>query len=307
MSNNTFIDIAELEHKYRAYTKLRNTVLHHFQAESVFDEVYPLIYEAVLRIAEGKLSLVESIDYLNGAYSPGYRCDTKVYTIVRDAVNKTSMESITEGTQTYVLSIIVCMAALRLLMDKYSIIDDNDVKASGAAREAHSIFKNNIETNIGYYSNIDIVSGVSGALDYKEEPRSGYGNNLSQKFRFEATIGVDYKWYDNVKGNGITQVDIGGKNALTLSAKEILGHPLESDGVRLFQSKVLYTKVPQTISTYALKVNEGASLIHIEDKVIAIQQLTDSCVITTGKDESWAVRTMRGRMKKKMMNMMDLI
>ena len=91
--------------------------------------------------------------------------------------------------------------------------------------------------------------------------------------------------------------------------KRLKNHELLGDDVRLFQAKVFYTKVPNTISTYRMKPGVGKQVLHVEDKVIAIQSLHEvpPDIITTGKDQSWAVRTMRGRMKKKIVNIMGIL
>ena len=133
---------------------------------------------------------------------------------------------------------------------------------------------------------------------------------------------VDEKYMDNVYKNQITTCDIAGKKCFTLCAEEELNHELSNQDVRLFKAKVGYTKIPvdfQSCSGWGWRQNNTQkeslqqqkakirAVIYTEERWIAIQDQNGERIMeATGKDKSWAIRTMKQRMKTKMMKQMGL-
>ena len=130
---------------------------------------------------------------------------------------------------------------------------------------------------------------------------------------------VDEHYISNVKDNKIEVCDIAGKRCFTLSAVEELNHELSNDGVRLFKAIVGYTKIPLTFedngyhwrrSNHKTLQEQKANIravIHTEERWIAIQDQNGERIMeATGKDKSWAIRTMKQRMKTSMLKKMGL-
>ena len=181
----------------------------------------------------------------------------------------------------------------------YANIDPNIEKADKAARKAYRKWRAN-EGPIGWRNKIDIEAKVGEGATYD------FNYNPSET-SFTAIIYVDETYMDTVEANNINVVDIAGKPVITLKAEEIIGHELEDNNVRLFKATVGYTKVSRGINTYRLKCEEEArSLIRIEEKWIAFQELPNGRITATGKDKAWAIRTMKSRMKLTMMKQMGL-
>ena len=130
---------------------------------------------------------------------------------------------------------------------------------------------------------------------------------------------VDEKYIANVKGNQITTCDIAGKKCFTLCAEEELNHELSNQDVRLFKAVVGYTKIPldfdhggygwsrkPTKTVIEQKANIR-NVIYTEERWIAIQDQDGKRIMeATGKDKSWAIRTMKQRMKTSMLKQMGL-
>lgn len=218
---------------------------------------------------------------------------------------KLSLKSINKSIANYCDAICSRKAALLMLRDHLSKVDTWAVRCSDAAVKAGRLF-NSIKTHTGYHIDINFTHELPpGTIDYIHENVS---HNGYIRYTNTVNFGIDGNWFTNVVENGIERVDIAGKEVMTTWAEEIPEHELLDEGVKLFKATVAVTQMKRDYSSWSLTPEQVENVIRLEEKVIAIQQLTsEPDIITTGKDISWAVRTMKGRMKKKMYDMMDLI
>ena len=299
------INVEYYENEFIELTKMRNSLLHFHQIPAaIFDKLYNDRYEEMKENAEHRSeSIMERIYYLQKVDgSNGYR---NRQNFLQENGTKRIHKTMEQPIEMIFRALAGRMAAVRLLVDVYEPMDDTAVKNSAAVVEVAKSFRGWAETNIGWRNHITFEVGTPGQMTITEKPEAYYGGT---RYYWNAEVTVDHSWIDVVRANKIDRVDIGGKAATTVWAEEILEHDLVDDDVKLFKAKVLYTKVPRDISTWAGESGDGEKIVFLEDKHIAIQPVTDGRdIITTGKDASWAIRTMRGRMKKKMLQMMDIL
>lgn len=155
--------------------------------------------------------------------------------------------------------------------------------------------------------------------DYSQKDANGHALKVEYDIVYpKITWFVDEKYIANVKDNQITTCDIAGKKCFTLCAEEELNHELSSQDVRLFKAVVGYTKVPitfdhgygwgrRTHKTILEQKTAVRSVIYTEERWIAVQDQNGSRIMeATGKDKSWAIRTMKQRMKTSMLKQMGL-
>lgn len=168
-----------------------------------------------------------------------------------------------------------------------------------------------IEPSIGWRNHIRIEGhrhqGGMMTIEKTEAGKIHWGNNKGQdSYNGTAIFYVDENYIKNVKDNGIEVVDIAGKEVLTLAATKVDDHDMVDQGVELFEATVAYAKVPRDVDTWQMTEDDVDKIFHCEQKFIAKWVNTSSTHIATGKDASWALRTMRSRMKKDMMKQMGL-
>ena len=307
VSKNTFIDIQQLSEELDEVTKLRNVMMNHYSlSHDEMDKLHIFAADAVIKEYDEDnrgLSLTELIKVMKEAsmiYPVRGRFKESI-TLPEKLHIKAMKDEITD----HITTIVVRMALLNHLIHTVSQIDDWAVKCSGAAKDAGRVF-NAVKTNIGWHNNIEVVSGTPGNIEVEERTNTHYRG--STNIYYDAKIEVDGNWLRDVKGNNIEIVDIGGKECMPMWATEILDHDLLDQDVRLFETEVVYTKVPYDYDRWASKSGDWQKILHTEKRVVAVQSLASSKpVITTGKDKSWAVRTMKARMKKKMAKMMGIV
>lgn len=301
---NSFVDMAALNVEKEEVEKLLKTLCRHYNINQ--DQLTPDLEAARVSIKEhafaDHMSLVDTSKFLHGNCGLFKRFHTVGIRALSDKLHLKSDlgRSVTE----VFMDSLGRLVSLDILINDFAIRTDWDVKCSGAAKEAKMLWRGQVETSIGYRNKVNVVTeGTPGDLVIDEKLYHGQAGS----YHWEAKLTVDGNWYKDVVDHKIAKVDIGGKMCLTLCADEIMEHDLLDEDVKLYQAKVAYTKVPQGVSCWSGALGDGAKSIFVEDKVIAVQTLPGGPpIITTGKDKSWAVRTMKMRMRKKIFDMMDL-
>lgn len=176
-----------------------------------------------------------------------------------------------------------------------------------------------VQTDIGYYNQVTF-SGVKGAdpmnVTYTEELEDNkYYDYNTRKYitkgkkvkKSESMIGINENWIEDVQKKGLQYTDIGGKNCLVTSAKEVEEHELKDQNVKLYDCTVCYTLRPLSANSWQSQAGEPAKWFHVEKRHVAVQKLpSGSTEQASGKDKSWAIRTMKARMKRTMMKQMGL-
>lgn len=303
------IDVKGLLDELKEIHKTVNTLCNHYSIDpKKLNVVADNHKKDLIRDCDRHDSYGDSIQYLKKRHTSNTGANYGDTRYIRELLNteKSSVHTMQNSIAEFISLNIRRMAAIKLLTEKYANITEKDILDSTASKEAQRWFNRNVATNIGWRNSIHFVPGAEGTIvDYTEEVNGIQTGSVN----WDMQIGIEGTWLSEVVANGIQLVDIGGKSCMTLCAKEIEEHELKDDDVRLFQAKVVYTHVPRTMDTWCPKPGDGKDVVKIEDKVIAIQtyESGERPTITTGKNQSWAIRTMRGRMKKKMMQMMDLI
>lgn len=306
MRNN--INVQYYENEYEELIKFRNTLLHfHKVSELAFQTMYDSAYLSLKKDAPlHSDSIKEQIFWLqrqNGCRGTGMRF--KEEWMNRECSNKRIHKTMLGPIYDAFHACAVRMASIRLLVDIYEPMDDVAVKTSAAVVTFGQKFRYYAETNIGWRNHINVEAGIPGDLKIKEKIETSYSGN--QFVAFEATIGVDHTYMETVVPNNIEVVDIAGKDVAVVWAKEIEEHELKDEGVKLFESIVAYTRVPRSVNTWNLKAGQAKEIVLVEKKHIAVQHIEGGKdIIATGKDQSWAIRTMKGRMKRKMYDLMGL-
>ena len=299
-----------LEQEYRELVKAKNSWFHFHNTDP---SVFITVQENHRKDLDGDLSRVSSvpdeIDYLlrtNTAQAGTHYGDLNLIQRAMDK-SRASHKFLSRPAAEYISAIARRMVCIRLLVDKYSLLNEGDVLDSKAVNEAGRIFRRNIRSPIGWQNSINFEVGSPGTMTNYTEQVETYHSGMS-RVHWTVTLGVDRSWIQVVQENGIELVDIAQKPYMTLWAEEIEEHELKDRGVRLFQSKIVSTKVPRTMNTYNGQSGDGKRVVLLEDRVIAVQSFESERkpVITTGKNQAWAIRTMKARMKKTMMQMMDL-
>ena len=304
---NTFVNIKNLSVERTDTEKLLNTILNHLSLS--MDNLKNLrlaLYDNHKDWFKDQSDVPEAIQQLHRVTGRSmfarYNDETIGDVLTAQKVNLKNSQEVLETT---VFELTGRLAAIDFLIAEASKLDLNYIKAAGSAEAASRVFRYSVNTIRGYNNKFKVIAGEKSKLTVKEEPITGWRGNVTMSM--QGSVEVDHTWWDDVHLNDIAKVDIGGKACLTLEAEEIMEHELLCDDVRLFQAKVLYTKMPSYIDPFRMKANEAFDIVHVEDKVIAIQNLPDSSpIITTGKNQSWAVRTMKGRMKKKIVDIMGI-
>ena len=296
------INLEKVTEEHEALIKTRNMMQNHYGiSDDSWTELHSNAMEGTVDVYKNSDSVAEGIQNVKRINR-----DRTDYTFGNSwrkehLKNKISSMHINNPTFSYLASIASRMAALEYLRDTLSKINEWDVKCSEAAVKADREFRYKVKTSVGWQTEIKFTHEIPvGTMDMLLNNPDNYNRNTIY-------FGVDGHWLTDVDANHIAVVDIAGKSCLTLCATEIAEHELIDDDVKLYQAKVCYTKVPRDVSSWRMGANEINKVFHLEDKVIAVQSLpATKPIITTGKDKSWAVRTMRGRMKKKMFDLMDI-
>ena len=302
------IIVEEYEAEYQDLLKAKNAFLHfHKIPEEAWQAAYAEAEQAVehsFKRIDSVVDQFEIVKHINSDIT-GYSSPKTL----RDRYlgSRPSHEALGMQYSIHLLTIACRAAACRRAVDHFAKIDEWHIACTDAVVKARSDWRHGVQTNIGYRSHIGFEIGTPGEVDISTEASTHWRG--TQAHHLKATVYVDGTYSNLIKQMGFHIVDIAGKACLTISADEITGHELEDKGVRLFNSKVIYTKVPRTIDSWGMTSDEAKSIFHVEDKVIAVQPPHGeggSPTIATGKDQSWAVRTMKGRLKKRMYAMMGV-
>lgn len=205
------------------------------------------------------------------------------------------------------------------VVNEYNNIDEVQADADKGAERANSAYRQ-IMSGTPYAWNINIIGKKHAKLpsrtQWKINHRTDYRNyttdaNGSRVYAREKYYLPKHTWYidetymDVVDKYKIHTTDIAGKNCFTLKAELVEEHELKDQGVQLFKAIVGYTKIGTNFSDKT-KAGVRAS-IFTEERWIAIQDQDGRRVEqATGKDKSWAIRTMKQRMKSSMLKQMGL-
>ena len=205
------------------------------------------------------------------------------------------------------------------LVDNYLNLDPIQADADSAAVEARRAYQR-IQTGFPYGWSVNIMGkpgkGKERKFTWKQNKNSrydrtkgGYVDVLEHMPR--VTWYVDETYMDTVHKYKIHTTDIAGKKCFVKHAELITGHELESQDVKLFKAVVGYTKVPVDFDSWgSTRVKSKADIracIFNEERWIAVQELPDGRrEQASGKDQSWAIRTMKQRMKSTMLRTMGL-
>ena len=303
--SSPYVNVADCLAEIDELTKAMKTVMNHYNIPmNYFDNYKEQIRESITNGVENhNRSIPEQIkelmEYSTSAF--GYRFGDQM----EELFTKSSAKHTSGAIARLLTTQFSRGVAMRILIDKYSHYDDWTVKSSQGLVVANRQWRSRVLTSTGYYMNTSI------ALSDKDNPVGTLvgvedQSNTHSRGQTDIKFYIDGHWTDNVFNNGIAVVDIAGKPVLTLCATLIEDHDLLNDNVEMWQAKVAYTKVPKTLNTWRMQSGDWKQCMHIEDKVIAKQTLPSSTFITTGKDLSWATRTMRMRMKKEMFKLMDI-
>jgi len=123
-------------------------------------------------------------------------------------------------------------------------------------------------------------------------------------------------WAADVYDKGIALTDVAGKRVMIADAEEIPYTGILGSQVSLYLVKIAYSLVPQDSAydmwgksyTETEKYDLVRSTVHLEDKYLMTTQLTDGTLITaTGKDDEWAERTLKSRLKRTMLKTMKIL
>ena len=313
LRNNIDVDI--LEEEYDEVIKAKNAFMHYHKippedrevywydiCRNMQDDVDRVLGRRSNRYGEASIpEQVETYKKCDGDISFWDAKDTHKRHLQHRLMHKTMFDPCAK----YLNALAVRSMCIRKLIDHYEPLNEIDVLADGAVKQAAMRWSRDVETNIGYQNEVKFDRGTPGTVDKELEERARYGGN---DYTFKATLYVDHTYKTVIEENGIEVVDIGNKMCLTLSAEEIEDHDLKDQNVKLFKAKVAFTKVGRDVNRWSMKKEDCEGILQIEEKYIAVQHLVSGeKQVATGKDEHWAIRTMKSRMKRKMLKMMDII
>ena len=307
MENTQLVSVRECKDEIIDINKTLRTMCNHFGIPMDLED--QLMEDAMStvdsnatgqhRYYSNKIGLVETVNNLKNVKNThyGYRFSDKLI----DSISKSAHKAIIQSIAELYGSLICRKAAMKLLIEKYSNYDDWSIKCSEATVEAHKTFRS-IETNIGWNMNVNIK------VANDKNPVGSVSSSESTRRTNDTDINVylDGNWLTDIHEQGLSTVDIAGKLVMPLTVEKVEEHELTDEGIEIWKAKVIYTKVPRTVSTWQLSSNDWNKVVHIEEKYIAKQVLHASSFITTGNSLEWAIRTMKGRMKKEMFRMMDI-
>ena len=166
-------------------------------------------------------------------------------------------------------------------------------------------------------------SGSCSSLDHyhwkvkvinKGTPRVELGRDGSQyNGAYVAYLKPD--WCVKVHEQGLAQTDIAGKTVLVLDAEPVTPKRVDLEGVNLFKIKVGYSLVPIGSNAWvwgggssATQQQEREATVNNKDLYLAYVTDTDGQkILATGKDEEWAQRTLKMRLKRTMLKTMGVL
>ena len=213
----------------------------------------------------------------------------KIYEHMKTS-NKTLHSSNINSMTNLIFRSLTRLAELQVLENIVDANNESTLKAHLSVKKANQIFSRYVETHLGWNNKVTLMLDDN-KVGTKEIGSVNHGKT--------ADVFIGSNWDETVGNNGISTVDIAGKKCITLCAELVEQHELVDDGVKLYTAKVMYTKVPRSMNTWRLSEQDFESIVNIEDRVIAVEETNSNTFITTGKDLSWAIRTMKGRMMKK--------
>ena len=297
---NKYVNIEECQTKIEAIDKTLRTLVNHWNLnmDNLMHLANTTMYNAIVEQVDSAESINIGINWLNQA-SRVYGATTGLNTYISES-SIIYTKALTSEITDLLGGLLMQRTAQQFLIDHVSTFSDWKIESSDAANLANRHFRNRIETGTGYRQKIEIIEGKPGNIAWFAPP-DGYSSKT-------CSVCVDATWLA-VKEAGLTTVDLAGKPAMPLWLDEIPeeDNPLSDDGVKLYNTEVLYTKVPQSMSAWSMSMQDFQSIVHKESRVIAVQDVNEGQpIVATGKDASWAIRTMRGRMKKRMFEIMDI-
>ena len=205
-------------------------------------------------------------------------------------------------TDTCLTTLMKRQECITQLVNTYLKVDQETIDAEEAMLRMTTLISNNTY-NIGYNNSIRAKVGDKGKIEVTEEEC----NWRKGTFNWKAKVHVDSTWIDKVYKNKIAKVDIAGKTVMTLDADEIMDHELKDQNVRMWDATVFYSKVPSNVNPNYAPKGTWKQILHKEKRVIVVETLpSGDTQMATGKDISWATRTMRMRMKSSMLKQMGL-
>ena len=296
-----------LASQHKALSKMINNLIHHSNLDQ--DTVKAMRAEAKKNPAElikhNKTLIQQKAALLSRVDTYGFSNQATTTNYVYEEI-KTSLTNL-------IYSAMIRQECILVVQKDYLELDEIQVSADKSAIKADEFWWN-IKTDIGYQNKI-ILRGKKDAdpltYDYEEEleDRKCYSTGKMQKQIRESTLTyhINQDWYDNVYKKGIARSDIGGKAVLVTSAKEIEEHELKDQSVKLFDCTTIYTKLPVGTNTWRMPSGSSKKHFFIEPRHIAVQTLpSGETVQASGKDKSWAIRTMKMRMKASMLKQMGV-
>lgn len=186
------------------------------------------------------------------------------------------------------------------LLDVVGVWDLREVRTSEITHKAYKHFANQIQGSIGWSNNVIFKTEHpvgTRRLAQKKVSINGYANYGST-----AIVGISDTWDEDVYAKGLSTIEFQSKYVMPLSLKVVPNAELTAEGVTLYKGHIAYTYVPRANPATFLET------IRTEEKYIAVQYSPEGrpAIIATGKDESWAVRTMKGRLRSNLLNQLDL-
>lgn len=311
--SRTKVTFGELAYEHNILTKMINSLIKHAGVDPEWIQESrkkaKASHENLMRynmtIIEQKAALQDDLD----EYTYG---DTKV---------KSGYSKVNKQLGALIYNAMVRQERILLLQEKYLNLDEVQMEADKGGLKASSLFSN-INTAHSYYGGGGVmISGKKDAdpmdVDYTEEvedemtyctttqKRVSTGKKRVKNWTIK--YNVDQNWMDDVYENKIQYTDIGGKQCLVTQAKEVEEHELKDQGIKLYDCTVIYTKIPVSDNHWRIPAGQPRTWFNVEKRHVAVQSLPSGGVQqASGKDASWAIRTMKMRMKSTMMKQMGL-
>jgi len=124
-------------------------------------------------------------------------------------------------------------------------------------------------------------------------------------------------WGRDVHDKGIAVTDVAGKHVMVMDAEQIPYTGVLGADTNLYLVKIGYSLVPLDFSLHSYngpapteqeKLTKLKSTVHMEEKYLMTTKLTDGTQVTaTGKDDEWAERTLKSRLKRTMLKTMKIL
>lgn len=162
-------------------------------------------------------------------------------------------------------------------------------------------------------SYLDNYSWKISVIPDKETPRMELTEGGTQ-YSGAYTAFLKPDWCLKVHEKGLATTDIAGKIVLVLDADPVTPKRVDIEGVNLFKIKVGYSLVPigsdawGWSSTASNQQEQREATVNNKDLYLAyIVDTNGKKIIATGKDEEWAQRTLKMRLKRTMLKSMGVL